>query len=493
MRLVKTAVFCCVIFFVFIGTTRGMDGRGLIGVAGIDSDTPRASGFSVMVENHILETSRGGEIFDPIPAGRIKRELERFDCVSEICLLEFARRAGISVLVTGNVRDFGSYMKLELSGFGTLEPFHGRKLFMYNARIPVPADSGPREMSLVAEEHSVRFLAGFLENFVRFLSPDETEEGVFLFSEEITGNYTVYKPSEDEPPREFIQEGTVYINKGVPESGITGFSEGRGIYIDYSDEARYLQDTYPSKKRDIVFEESTHYSAVYAGLFAVPASAAMPFAAPIMGYYNNNDWSGLTLWAINGLPYTGMQIRGFLNHRDMGKTYTGDELALSRFAWYMFLVGGLPLFTDSFAGGYLRNASDYTGRQPLMGNATTAVVLSFFGGGGGYFYRGERTLGYLSFHANNLLVYFAIRDLSPGRKYDPVADEYRKEDSNRRRGYMLAGAAVALRIIEAFHVYFMDDRILNGEVAEEHFSVTPEVIFDSYSGSTYGMRISYEF
>lgn len=470
-----------------------LSARDTMGVAFIKSDTPRALRFASALEEHLINIGSTAGVFDSIPAGRLKGELSKFGCLDEICLLRFASRAKIALLVSGDIREAGGYLFIELNGYAIGPPFSGRLLYSYTLKILLDESSGAKELSYIAEEHAGRFLSGLLSRYGRFEPARPAADNGRQFSEDISGEYPAYKMIDGNHPAVYSQAGTAVIEKGKIISGGRGAAENWGILIPHKDKSDLLRKFYTGRKREIVFEEPAGITTFYAGLLAVPASAAMPLAAPILGYYRNDDWGGLALWGLNGAPYIYLEVKGLLNEPPANGAYSSDTLAANRFGWYMLLAGGLPLFTDAYASSYLRNASNYSGRQPLIGSPYTAALLSFFGGGGGYFYRGNRLLGYTFFHANNLLVYFALKDLSPGMRADPATGSLSEGRVNSSRGYALIGIAAALRIFEGIHAYNMADQIQSGESREKYFSFAPEIFFERVKSQSYGMRFTYVY
>jgi hypothetical protein len=450
--------------------------RETMGVAVIESDTPRAAAFAGMIENHIINISKTAGLFDPVPAGKLKTELAKFGCLEERCLSEFAARAGIPVFFTGEIRDRGYEIYLELSGYAAAYPHSGILVYRYRAVIPMPDGTGPREYSYIAEEHTGRYLSGFLSRYNPVHRFIKSADGKFSVSEKISGVYELNRPSGNGRFAAWSSAGKVVINKGVPDTA-SDIRDGDFIFTDSKASAALLENFYYGRKREIVFTEVSVMDTFFTALFTVPASASMPIASPLLGYYRNNDWNGLTLWALNGSPWIYMEARGLMNApEDIKKeknSMTRDDAALNNFGWYMLLVGGMPLFVDSYASGYLNSAANYQGTQPLMGNPYTAAFLSFTGGGGGYFYRGNRTMGYISFHLHNLLTYFAIRDFSAEENYDTASGRWIKGDTNPDRGKVLLAVIAGLRIFEAVHSGLMKDSIMNGTVEEGTFSFVP--------------------
>ena len=223
----------------------------------------------------------------------------------------------------------------------------------------------------------------------------------------------------------------------------------------------------------------------------------MPLAAPILGYYQNSDWSGLMFWAINATPYLYLEYKGFYETPDDLKTrnrdITSDEIARNRFAYYMFFTGGLSLFVDAFSHQYLKDASNYSGMQPLMGNSFSAAYLALVSGGGGHFYRGDRLWGYFYFHLNNILLYLTIREFSPAEKYDSATGTYNKGSVDKDRGYLYAGIFGVAKIVEIIHAVLTKDRISNGTVIEEEYVFTPRVFLYDDRSLGYGVQWSLRF
>jgi hypothetical protein len=141
----------------------------------------------------------------------------------------------------------------------------------------------------------------------------------------------------------------------------------------------------------------------------------------------------------------------------------------------------------------LKDASNYLGVQPLMGNSLTAGFLALVGGGGGHFYRGERFWGYVYFHLNNLLLYFMILELTPVEKVDPSTGNYIRQNFNYTNGYILIGVYSAVKIVEVIHAVLTKDKIRNGSVIEEGFRFEPVLALDKDFGMIIGLQYVYRF
>ncbi len=136
-----------------------------------------------------------------------------------------------------------------------------------------------------------------------------------------------------------------------------GPREGDFLLLNYRGRSRALGDFYHGRKREIVFAESSYNDTVYMMLFTVPGSLTMPLAAPIMGYFNNRDYIGLALWAVNVSPYLYLQLDGIRNRpqtlRSERRDIPREVTARYNFALYMLFLGNMSLFVDAFSHNYL--------------------------------------------------------------------------------------------------------------------------------------------
>jgi hypothetical protein len=297
--------------------------------------------------------------------------------------------------------------------------------------------------------------------------------------------------------RGFTRTGTAALNSGTVIKTDAPLKDGDFILVGYREKAESMEKFFYGRKFETVIRKPVVTETLYSLLLTGPASAFMPIVAPIMGYYRGNDWPGLALWTFNFAPYFYLEINGmadyWANYYKKKKTCPQDVQAQYYFGLYMMCAGGVSLFADSLAHSLLMRAADYQGVQPFLGNSVTAGYLALVSGGGGHFYRGARLWGYLYFHADNLLLYFTIREFCPERKFNPLTRSFSTEKINPARAYSLLSVTCAVKIAEVIHAVFTRDRIENGEIIEEGYTVEPLVLAGEDTELKLGMQCSYRW
>jgi len=485
-----------IILIILLLTGIQLQAKPVAGVTSISWDTTRGMTIATLLEQHTLAILKNRSLFDTIAPGIINRELARFECFDEKCILPFARNAGISLLINGNVQDRDTYLNITLRSYGVNGIFNGRLIHSYTVKIPLDTPIGSREFSLICEEHSARFLAATLASFRQDIKLTRTN-GLYRAETDLklTGNYTLYS-------REKSGKLTGGITIKLENSRVTGPSgitppKDAFIIMDYKKESSELDKYYKNRKREIVFHESSIKDTLYMALLTPFASASMPFSSPYLGYYMNNDWQGLGLWMVNATPYIYMEARGLINTperiKDRKEDVSRDDAALYYFGWYMAAAGGLPLFIDSYANNYLKNAASYSEDTRLLGNNFTAAYLSLVSNGGGMFYKGNRGWGYFYFHINNIILYMTIRDFVKPEKYNDSTGEYVKKDSNSDRGKKLCAVLAVSKIVETVHTLLTDENLSNGTVTDDYSIPEPFFTIDSTNNPVYGISFNYRF
>ncbi len=477
-------------------------GKPLLGVGSISSNSPRTTVLSGMLEGHLLNIFNTSGVFDIVNSSLLKSELRKFNCIEEKCILRFAGHSRISVIINGDFRDSGDSLRLTLRSYGTDVPYEKRMISRYTVEIPMYRSISSREYSYICEEHAGRFISRFLSVFKHPVSLKRKGNELRPDSkEDINGSFDVYRFTDKESAefREYGKIGDVKISSGRIVSGReTGkLKENDFLFYVNHEKAEFYDSFYRGRKKELVFSETGISDTLYKVLLTVPASASMPFAAPVFGYYSNSDWAGLGLWAVNAAPYLYLEYRGLTD--DPGDSRAGREnigrekITRNRFAWYMLLAGGTSLFVDAFSSQYLEEASGYQGMVPLMGSSLSAGYLALISGGGGHFYRGYRGWGYLYFHMNNILLYYTIRAFTPAERYNSVTGNYEKDDIDRNRAYLMAGAYGLLKTIEIIHAVLLPDRIGNGRIIEETGWPEPVFSFDEKINPVFGLKYTYRF
>ncbi len=479
--------------------------KPLAAITGIESTSPRTAAASQLLETHLSNVLDGTGVFSRLNTGQLKTEMARFNCTDDPCVLRFGRNVKLGILVRGTISDRGDYAALELYCFGLETPHNGRVIYRYKTDVSL-AQPGSKaaDFSAVYEEHAGRFVAGLLRAYRRAALLHVSAGGAVEAAADapVNGRFQIYRyrpgaEADDIRPYDKIAEAE--FTDGRAEIGSEAAKSLRGgdfVLYSYSDRAAYLDEFYYGRKKEMVFEHPSAGGTLLTMLFSVPGSAAMPLMAPL-GYYAYGDFEGLYLWAVNAAPYLYLEFSGFQNdpkhYKDHEKDISRDAAARNTFAWYMLLMGGLPLFVDAYSHQYLQTASHYGETQPLMGNGATAAYLSLVAGGAGHFYRGYRFWGYLYFHVDTILIYYGIRCFTPGERYNPSTGSYEKGTVRRKRGYAVLGALAAVKIAEITHVLLLRDNIRAGVDVQERFSFEPAVMMDVENGPLFGAQCAYRF
>ncbi len=469
--------------------------RPLLAISPIRADSPGSIAFARLVRTHLDNIAGTTGLFEMVNPGVLEKQIDRYGCEDEQCQVRFARDAGISFLIRGQVKDRGDHFELNLYSYGIQVPHFGKMINRYSVKIPVKdIRPGEKEYSYMAEEHA----GFFLSSFCRGCSvPVEVrmKNNSFHFSwpDAINGNYVLYSFNDGDTdmstgiPSLYDRVGEVNISGNMIEEATPSGKRheaapvipGDFIFLSLDDTADYLEEFYRGRKREIVFDEASADDTCLVMAFTVPASASMPLVVPLLGYYQKGDYAGLGLWAVNTIPYLYLEYHGLRNSpesmREEKKDISREQVARNYFGWYMLLAGGLPQFVDAFSSDYLDRASNYTGQQPLMGNTATAIYLSLVSGGGGHFYRGYRGWGYLYYHVQNLLLYGFMYNWARPEYYNDATGEYEKGERNRQNAYIYASVLGTVKVIEILHVLFTKNNIRNGRIEEKMYTVNPVI------------------
>ncbi len=491
---ISKIIFSFLILFFCISGLSAETETPMGAVAGIIGNSPRTFRLSAGIEKQLLGILRSAGRFDIVNSPLLKQELRNFKCLEEKCILRFARRAGFSLLIHGELDDRGDELFLVLSGYGMDYPFQGRLVYRYRARIPMGGGIGAREYNFITEEHAARFMAGFFNVFKLPASITLKNNGIATAPDfPVYGTLRVFRADISGGRRQTSYKYTGTVTR-MPDGSIkTSGSVRDGDYIlgSFKDKADFLKTFYEGRKRELIFKRHGFESIIYTILLAPIASAAMPVVNPSFGYYMNNDWAGLGLWSLNAAPWIYFEVDGFMAHRDIQKKnkwvtrYTRTNYA---FAWYMAFAGGTSLFIDTLSHQYLFEASQFKGISSILGNSFLAGYFSVISGGGGHFYRGYRGWGYLYFQINNTLMYLTMYAFTP-----PAYEGGGSGKINRKLAWSLAGALGAVKIVEVIHAVLLHDKIRNGTVEEESFAFAPVFRFDAAGNSMWGIQAAFRF
>jgi hypothetical protein len=476
--------------------------KPIAAVVGVKAGSPRLLSVSTLLEGQLINIINSAGVFTILNPELLKNQLTRYDCLDEECVLAFARSAKINLIIRADIEDKGNSIIYNIFAQGIDAPYYGRILYKYRAEIPLAGLSvSTIEYNYISEEHASYFVSGLLKNFKAQLFVRIIKNTLIESEEDINGAFDIYRYNNNYSDRDnviaFDKIGKVeVVNKEVkavyPEKIL--LKDNDFIFLTFSHKAEFIKKLYYGRKREIVFTEKPLTDTAILFFSTLPVSALMPLIAPL-GHYKNGDFAGLSLWAINSLPYLYIEYKGLTNRPDSYKDNRHDisrqNAADYRFGLYMLLCGGMPLVIDAFSNNMLYLASGYQGKQPYIGNTISAVYLSMISGGGGMFYKGYRLEGYLYFHLHNILLYMAIKEFSPDKTYDRNTNSYIKKSRNKKTAYTYLGALGVLKMIEFTHVILIKDNIRNGTVLEESYGFEPAVYRDAFGlnfGAQYTVR-----
>lgn len=488
----KNKIFLTILF---LTAARLIYASPMIGVSGITGNTERATAIAIILEQHILNIMKQNN-FSSIQPEIINRELNRFNCTEEKCVLDFAENADIDIIVSGTVTDKKKYILIMLQSYGINIPFSKRIINKYEVKLPMDVNISAREFSLMSEEHAARFLSKTLSIFLYPISISKTGENYTLAGDvKISGKFTIYSEGNNNSVKK-TGNAEITDNKITAVQGeiIPGKSF---ILLPFKDRSDTINLYYTTRKRELVFEKKSFYDTLFLLAVTPVASATMPISAPFLGYFASEDWTGLGLWMVNAPPYLYMEARGFINSpgrlKEKNEDITRDDRAMNYFAWYMLAAGGMPLFMDAYTGDYLHQASYFTGNNDLLGSSATAALLSLTSNGAGHFYRGDRYWGYFYFHLNNILLYMTMREFSEPESYDEVTGSYTKGERNMKSGIAFASVFAISKTIEIIHAALGREDLTSGEATDEYIIPSPLFTLDDNGDPVYGVSLTLKF
>ncbi len=471
----------------------------LAAVAVLQANSPRALALVSSLEGNLVRILESSGALKPLNPSLLRSELTKFGCTDEQCLLGFARDAGVSLIIRAELDDANDFIIMSLRAYGADIPYQGSVVYRYTVRIPMVGKYGPTEFNSITEEHAGIFLSRLLARFQVPLYVSAGGQAGPAVGQDISGTHGLYRPGPDPGKgvlRGFHRVGAARIEHGRFIAGAPA-EAGDFILAGFRESAAALDNYAYGRKREMVLKKPAPLDTLYMVLLSGPASATMPIIAPLLGYYRPNDWQGLALWMFNATPYLYLEINGlsnyWANYYKKKRTQSRDVQAQYYFGLYTLCAGGVSLFADAFSYSLLKKASSYQGVQPFLGNAVTAGYLALVAGGAGHFYRGRRLWGYLYYHADNLLLYFTIREFCPEKKYNPLTRSFSTARVNKARAYSLLSAALCVKIAEVVHAVLMRDNVMNGEVIEEGYMFEPVIYSGENAGTQYGMQYSYRW
>ena len=498
----RTALCAAVIGLILTlaGAAANAADKPLVGFAALSGNSPRAMALTTFLENNLVNMVEHTGVFKPVNPALLREELNKFGCTTERCLLGFARDAGLNLIIRGDFDDMNDYIILSIRAYGIDLPYQNRVVYQYTVQIPMAGKYGPAEYNNITEEHSVIFFSKLMTRYQAPLYLEPGPDNALKVPGDINGLYDLYRP---EPAREknalrgMRKIGSVQVSKGIISKEGTNAQAGDFILTGFRDKADFLDNYSYERKRGLVYRQAAPIDILYAFLLTGPASATMPIIAPFVGYYPSSDWQGLALWVFNATPYLYLELNGFVDYwgayYKKKQTLPQEVQAQYYFGLYMLCAGGMSLFVDAFSHSMLEKASNYQGSQPFMGNPFTAAYLELVAGGAGLFYRGQRPFGYLYFHANNLLLYFTIREFCPEKKYNRLTRTFYRDKINKTRAYSLLSTACAVKIGGIVHAILTRDNIRNGRIIEEGYDIEPIFYAGERADLNLGLQYSYRW
>jgi len=465
------------------------------------SSQPIDSRMSRYITKHINRLLNNTGEFTILNSRLLTDQLIKFRCLDEQCFIRFAKKTGIKILIKGTLINHSSYYILRLKAYGTDAPYFGKVIHSRSVKITLLKKYSVREYSYISEEQAGIYISKFLNFYKRPQKLIKSKSAIWKISPEkiINGKHTIYRIKNN-----IMQEVTSlhFKNNSVPSIGNKAslLKEGDFILVNFKTKSQFYDKFYYGRKKEIVISEPNFYDPMLLFLFTIPASASMPLAAPILGYFNNSDWNGFLLWTANVWPYLYLEIDGLVNG-----PYTFENNGITTmphrsvvhwyYSMYMVFMGGMSLFVDSFAHKYLRDAASYAGIQPMIGNSIIAGYLALISGGGGHFYRGSRFWGYFYYHINNVLFYFILQEFLADQTYNSTTKQWVQNESkiSSATAWTLVGIYAGIKIIEIVHAVLMRDDIQNGEVIDDKHFIEPVIKIDQNAQTILGLRYNYRF
>jgi hypothetical protein len=492
---------CIALLFLCLCASAGAARAGelpLAGAAVITSNSPRTAMITTLLEDNFARVLESTGAFKTVNPALLREELQKHGCVDEQCILGFAADAGMGLFIRCDFDDATDFIILRMTAYGLGIPYQRQTVYTRAVRIPMKGKFGAAEYNAITEEHAAQFVSKLMAGYRSPVGITRGSDGKFRADRIISGTHDIYRSNGTGSMRSFSRTGSAVFKSGTVTSADAPLQDGDFLLSGFGDVPKKMETFFYGRKHEAVFKKPEFKETIYALLLTGPASATMPIISPLLGYYRGNDWQGLALWTFNLAPYLYLELNGmsnyWANYYKKKKTVPRDVQAQYYFGLYMLCAGGASLFTDSFAHTMLKNAADFQGGpQSMLGNSVTAGYLALIAGGAGHFSRGDRLWGYLYYHADNLLLYFMIREFCPEKKFMPLTRTFSTAKINPGRAYSLLAATCAVKIAEVVHAIFARDRIENGELLDEGYTLEPVLYAGDDAGLRLGLQCSYRW
>jgi len=365
--MIKNIVLITLLLLVISNTLHAS--KPLIGIVGIASSNPRTAKISNALETHLTNIINSLGIFDVINTNLLKTELNKFNCLDENCIIRFAENAGLKLIISGFIEDKGGIIIINLSAYGINAPYFGKIVYSNRVMFPISYRGiSSNEYNYIYEEHAANFLSMLLFKYrvQVFIKKMETGKIIIDYTNYINGVFDLYRydniTSDKHSVRIYSKIGKIEVTENdIKKIDLNAgdINEGDFILASHEDKAEFLEEFYYGRKREIVYKDTSDIDTLFMMLYAL-----MPIVAPI-GYYSFGDFTGLSLWVMNTLPYLYLEYDGLINrpviYRKDKKNIPRKSLAHYRFSIYMLFCGGMPIFVDLFSHQYLTLSSNYQG------------------------------------------------------------------------------------------------------------------------------------
>ncbi len=504
IKKIKQIIIASGIMFILINifSSQLFAAKPVTGIAGVTPGSLRVASIAGALESQIINVVNGTGIFSIINPNLLKDQLTRYKCTEEDCILAFAGAADVNLIIRADVEDKGNSIIFNIYSYSINAPYFGKIVYKYRAEIPVKGLSLSAQVyNYIAEEHAVNFTVGLLRRYRSqiFIKVNNNEPAIDQ-DYGPSGVYDLYRyennPSSKDNIRIIKKIGRISLKKDkidIISPGGFYLQDNDFIFAAYDKKADYMENFFYAGKREMVFGKKPMTDTSMLFFLTVPMSALMPVIAPL-GYYRTGDFTGLSLWAVNSLPYLYIEYRGLNSrfgfsrkrefYKDDSPDHSRNATIRYRFGLYMLFCGGMPLVIDALTGNLLYLASGFQGVQPYIGNTPSAVYLSLISGGGGHFYKGHRLEGYMYFHAHNILLYMSLKEFASGSGAS--------RNGHKKKAYAYLGGLGLLKAIEIAHVLFVKDNIRNGKLLEETGGFEPAV-YGSDTGPSFGGQYVYRY